>query len=73
MAKVFLASHTLAEHLLRGLLGVGAMVAAFNVADARPLLAFALGVIALSAFRGCPLCWLLGLIETLRQKFNSPK
>jgi hypothetical protein len=69
-SRFFLASNTLTEHLLRGVVGISSLIAAIHVADAHPLLAFALGVITLIAFRGCPLCWTAGLIETVRQRFR---
>jgi hypothetical protein len=58
------ASKSLAGHVSRGALGLGALAAAAHFADRGwpPLL---LLPIALLALRGCPLCWTIGLIETL--------
>jgi hypothetical protein len=58
------ASNSLAEHLPRGALGAGAFAAAVALAPAGwpPLL---LVPLALVASRGCPLCWLTGLVQTL--------
>ena len=61
--KSIFASHTLVEHLLRGVLGVGALALAIEVAD-QPLLSLLLGVAMLVAFKGCPICWTIGLFET---------
>ena len=37
------------------------------MASVIPVLAALLGVGALIAFRGCPMCWLTGLVQTLEQ------
>ena len=62
------ASRGLPEHLARGAVGIGAIVAAVWVAGAGTWWAMpvslALGVGSLIAFRGCPMCWIIGLVET---------
>lgn len=63
------ASGGLPEHLGRGALGILALTAAVWVATgslawwATPL-SLALGVASLVAFRGCPVCWTIGLVRT---------
>jgi len=57
-------SKSLAEHLVRGLIGLGALVAAVLLAPRQPWLAVALLPVGLVSLRGCPSCWLMGLIET---------
>jgi hypothetical protein len=58
------ASRSLAEHFLRGAVGIGAFAAAAVFAERGwPILL--LLPVALLALRGCPMCWTLGLIETL--------
>jgi hypothetical protein len=59
------ASKTLVEHLLRGAVGIAALVFAIRVGFVHPLLALGLGIAMVVAFRGCPICWTTGLIETL--------
>ncbi|HEX2671445.1 MAG TPA: hypothetical protein VHM25_11265 [Polyangiaceae bacterium] len=59
------ASQSLAEHLARGLIGLGALLAALFLAPHQPWLAVAALPIGLFALRGCPSCWLLGLAQTL--------
>jgi hypothetical protein len=55
----------LLRHLLRGLVGVVAIVGA--VYGARVTTAALLLVpVALVAFRGCPTCWIAGLFDVLR-------
>ena len=61
------ASPSLAQHLLRGLVGFGALTAAILLARTPGLVAAsaALAIFAVLALRGCPVCWTLGLVETL--------
>ena len=60
------ASRTLTEHLLRGVLGFGSMWGAFLIAETHPLGAAGLAALMLLAFRGCPMCWAMGLLGTTR-------
>jgi hypothetical protein len=64
------ASHTLLEHALRGLIGIGALWYAVLIAAIHPLGSLALGVLALFAFRGCPMCWTIGLVETATRRWR---
>ena len=57
------ASKSLAEHVSRGALGLGALGAAAHFAD-RGWPALLLLPVALLALRGCPMCWTIGLVET---------
>jgi hypothetical protein len=61
------ASKSLPEHLLRGALGAAALACAlvFSPLGWPP---FVLVPLALIALRGCPLCWTMGLAETLWAK-----
>jgi hypothetical protein len=61
------ASNTLLEHALRGFVGIAALWYAVLIAAIHPLGSLALGALALFAFRGCPMCWTIGLVETARQ------
>lgn len=59
------ASATLPEHLVRGVVGFGALfgsVALIPVVGPVALILLPVGLIAL---RGCPMCWTIGLMETL--------
>lgn len=47
--------------LVRG--GAGLALLALAVSTGEPLVAIPALLVALIAFRGCPLCWVLGLIE----------
>jgi hypothetical protein len=58
-------SKTLLGHLVRGIIGGGALYA---VVTYYPLYGWPLLLlmpIVLFALKGCPLCWLTGLIETM--------
>ncbi len=61
------ASATLMEHVLRGAVGIGALWYAVAIAEIHPWASLALGALVLLAFRGCPICWTVGLFETARQ------
>jgi len=62
------ASKTLAHHLLRGGAAVGLIALAIELNDDLPALAMVAGIAAIVALRGCPMCWTVGLFETLRAK-----
>ena len=64
------ASNTLLEHALRGLVGIGAVWYAVLITTVHPLGALAPGALALLAFRGCPMCWTVGLVETASQRWR---
>lgn len=57
------ASSTLAEHAVRGGIGFGALAAGMASATTHPWLAWLALPVALLAFRGCPTCWTIGLLE----------
>lgn len=70
------ASPTVAEHLMRGTIGFGALAALLIALPLLPgvwaaLAGIALAATALVAFRGCPACWTMGLIDTLSGRANS--
>lgn len=62
------ASRSVAEHLVRGIVGVVAIVLATRLGSwwALPLVA-----LALWTFRGCPVCWTIGLFETLARAVHA--
>ncbi|MFZ5732212.1 MAG: hypothetical protein ACOY4O_05715 [Pseudomonadota bacterium] len=67
------ASQSIAEHVLRGVIGVGALGIAIAIAATHPWASLALGVVMLVAFRGCPMCWTIGLIETVRGRISASR
>ncbi len=62
--ELMFASRSLIEHLFRGALGIGALTASGLLASSSPILSLGLIVVALVAFRGCPMCWAFGLAQT---------
>lgn len=68
------ASKSLFEHVLRGVIGIGAIVAAIVIGRETGAVALmaslALAGVALVAFRGCPVCWTIGMFETARNRFT---
>jgi hypothetical protein len=59
------ASGSLTVHLTRGALGFGLLGSALALTQIVGLRALLLAVPGVIALRGCPTCWLLGLIEIL--------
>ncbi|MFE7193890.1 hypothetical protein [Kitasatospora sp. NPDC057541] len=59
------ASGTLTGQLLRGGVGFGALLGAFALLPFAGPVALLLLPVALQAFRGCPTCWVIGLLETV--------
>lgn len=64
------ASNTLVEHILRGAAGIGALWIAVAIAASHPWGSLALGGLVQLAFRGCPICWTIGLFETAGQHWR---
>ena len=67
------ASNTLTEHILRGAIGIAALGYAVAIAEIHPSGSLASGMLVLLAFRGCPICWTIGLFETARQQSMPQK
>jgi hypothetical protein len=65
MQKSPFASSSLILHLARGALGLSLLGLALHFATSSPILSVVLGISALAALRGCPVCWVIGLIETV--------
>jgi hypothetical protein len=62
-------SKSLIGHLLRGLIGFVAVYWAFTHQSELVLSVPATGA-ALVLFRGCPVCWTVGLMETIAGKLR---
>jgi hypothetical protein len=65
------ASQSVAVHLIRGVIGIAALGLALSIAKDAPLASVVLALVALLAFRGCPMCWTIGLAETLYQQWQK--
>ncbi|KOG47362.1 MULTISPECIES: hypothetical protein [Streptomyces] len=59
------ASSTLPRHLVRGAVGIGSLIGAFALLPLYGPLTLALAPVGLVALRGCPMCWAIGLAQTL--------
>jgi hypothetical protein len=59
-------SRTIGIHLSRGLLGAVAAYLAIKGFESHALISVLLMFVVLLLFRGCPMCWLVGLMETIR-------
>lgn len=69
-ATGFFASESLAGHLLRGAVAFMLLYWAITHQQAQPFTALLAGAGALVAMRGCPVCWTIGLVETISQKLR---
>ena len=58
-------NRSLVVHLARGLIGVIALVVALRGYDAIGWPALLVAGVTIWAFKGCPMCWTVGLIETI--------
>ena len=64
-------SRSITRHLLRGVAGFGLLATALRLLETHPgwgLASLALGLVVL---RGCPMCWTLGLIETVGARWRG--
>lgn len=59
------ASRSLTEHFLRGGSGVLLLWLAVELSVSNPFVSLGLGITSLYLFRGCPVCWVIGLFETV--------
>jgi hypothetical protein len=60
-----LASPSVALHLTRGAIGFGLIGAALALTPSHGPVALLFAPIGMVALRGCPTCWIVGLIETI--------
>jgi len=68
--KTMFASSSLIEHLLRGVIGICTLSYAISISAQHSVYSLALAGVSLLAFRGCPICWTIGLAETIRQRYG---
>ena len=64
------ASKSIAAHLVRGFLGLSALAGSVALLGQHPLVAFLSLALGLVALRGCPMCWTLGLFETVHARLT---
>jgi hypothetical protein len=63
-------NRTIALHLIRGGAGFGALALSI-MAPISPWWSIALIPIALIALKGCPICWTIGLVETIALRVHA--
>ncbi|MFF0203913.1 hypothetical protein [Streptomyces sp. NPDC005017] len=59
------ASATVPRHLARGAVGFGALTASLALLPVTGPISLLLAPVGLVALRGCPMCWAIGLMETV--------
>ncbi len=65
LARSALASTSVAAHLTRGAIGFGLIGSAFALTPSHGPMALLLAPPGMVALRGCPTCWIAGLIQTV--------
>lgn len=55
-------------HLARGVAALATVGVALRVGTERPFVAIAGVLLAMFLLRGCPMCWLLGLLDRIRTR-----
>ena len=63
-------SRSVLAHLTRGALAAVLLAAGFGGAADRPAVVIACVVGAVIVMRGCPMCWTIGLVETIMTEWR---
>ncbi len=63
-------TQTVTGHVIRGAAAVFLLYIAIGQQHAHPVASILAGLLALVAMRGCPVCWAIGLIETIQQRYQ---
>ncbi len=66
MNQSALASSSVPRHIVRGVVGLLAFAGAFALLATVGAIGLILLPVAVLAWRGCPTCWAIGLLETRR-------
>ncbi len=69
-ASGLFASESLIGHLARGAVAIALIAWALAHQETHPSAALLAGLAAMVAMRGCPVCWAVGLVETLAQRLK---
>lgn len=67
------ATQTLTGHVIRGAAAFALLTLAIGQQYSHPVASLSAGVLALVAMRGCPVCWAIGLVETIRQRYRATR
>lgn len=63
-------STSIAAHLTRGVIAAALIVWAVLDQSSNPAFAVIAIALAIVAMRGCPMCWVLGLVETVGNRMR---
>ena len=55
---------------IRGAVAFGLLYLAIEQQYVQPVASLLAALLALVAMRGCPVCWTIGLAETIRQRYG---
>ena len=64
------ATQTLTGHVIRGAVAFALLTLAIGQQHLHHVATLLAGLLALVAMRGCPVCWTIGLAETIRQRYG---
>jgi hypothetical protein len=67
------ATRTVAGHLIRGAAAFALLYFAIAQQHEHPAASLLAALLALVAMRGCPVCWTIGLAETLRERYGPTR
>ena len=67
------ATQTLTGHVIRGAVAFALLYFAIEQQRLHPVASLLAGLLALVAMRGCPVCWTIGLVETIRQRYGATR
>jgi hypothetical protein len=65
------ATQTLTGHLIRGAVAFALIYLAIEQQHVHPAASLLAGLLALVAMRGCPVCWTIGLVEIIRERYRG--
>jgi hypothetical protein len=66
-------SSTISLHVIRGILGLAALYACLAAVNRGSWLWLGLLPVALVSLKGCPLCWTIGLVETIARTLGKSR
>jgi hypothetical protein len=69
-ASGLFATQTLTGHVIRGAVAFALLYVAIEQQHLCPVASLLAGLLAFVAMRGCPACWTIGLVETIRQRYG---
>jgi len=69
---MFFRSPTIAVHVLRGILGIGFLYVALNYSSELGWWVLMPLAAALLFLGGCPMCWIVGLVDTVLRRKTGP-